>query len=248
MPIIEDEYGGLRESLLPGDARRVLRHADDEIQRGDRVVLACRVSERVQNHRGNLNDSERSLRKYVAARGATVVGVVRTVGSGQHATWVRRGAELCKEHGAKLLAESTDRLIRSARFDTEDAPDAQANDQELGYLNVMLDGVVAATVLPPDAPARNVRSFQRRRGQVEKGAKGGRPRNAVPGYKKQRRLEKLPEVLQLHAAGQSLGQIEDSTGVPKQTVREWIKKSAEGVDGFCLTPAKSKAPRTQRKR
>ncbi len=216
------KYVSPRIRIQPGKASRIIQPFS--VTPGDLIVLALRKSGRERGF--NLDDAESNLRRAVESKGGVVVEVVRHVGSGFYPFWVARAAAISKQHGATLLAESTDRFIRHPGYHSNDFADAQAREVELLELERDADGVRLMTHLHPDATPREVRSYQSKRGQREKGRMGGRPINRTPGYKKKRQQEKIGLVLWLHRRGWSIRRIaaERMVGVPKSTVSEWIQK------------------------
>ncbi|MBL7186678.1 MAG: recombinase family protein [Phycisphaerae bacterium] len=212
-----------------GKASNFIRHVD--VLRGEqphlKAVLTARVSERFQDHKGNLDGQLSRLRKFAHENGITIVGEYKWVGSG---SWKEPGdreaaADLAIPQGAVLLAESTDRFIRSVYFNTKENPSVQPTDAEYQDLRNATKGVILATVLHPDTHWKEVRSYQTKRGQQTKGNKGGRlKKKPRPGYKKERRLEQLPHVLRLRSKGASWGDISALTGVAKGTAADWVKR------------------------
>ena len=207
--------------LLHGKASNYI-NSIDEIQPGDSVVLACRVSGDPQRRAGNLADSKTDLRRVAETLGARVAHVVQRVGEGDDPFWLARAAELAERHGAKLLAETTSRFMRHLNHHSREWPSAQARDIDLRWLRFVTKGVVLVTVLHPDASWKEERAYQTRRGQRQKANRGGR---RTPGYKTRRKKKMLPVVLRLHAGGKSYAVIEQETGVPKTTVGRWLRAS-----------------------
>jgi DNA invertase Pin-like site-specific DNA recombinase len=202
----------------PGKASNLIRQAKSEIKPGDKVVLCCRVSHCTQNHNGNLRDQEARLRRCMKKVGAVVMAVCTHVGSGVDKWSVLQAATEAREHGAKLVAESTDRFIRHEDYHSSKNPDAQARETDLEDLGYLTRGVTLSTLLHPDATPARVRSFQRKRGQWAKGHKGGRPL-----AKKKRREKLLPDVLRLHVTGKSCRAIAAMLGLPRSTVHRWSR-------------------------
>jgi len=203
----------------PGDACKYIKHCEAEIKPDDKVVLVCRVS--TENQRPHLHAQELALRRWVAARGAVVVGVVHRVGRGcdddygsTHLTWLRRVALKAIAKGATIIAESTKRLIRHPGF-SERWRDAQARDTDLADLSEYTLGVPLTTLLHPNAPPAEVCGYQTKRGG------GGRPSVTRPGYKKARREELLPRVREMLAAGCSVRYIARTLTIPRRTARAW---------------------------
>ncbi len=162
--------------LRAGTASDFISHALTSIKPGDQVIIWCRVSRCAQKCNGNLTDQEKNLRQKAEKFGAIVVETATYIGSGTDPYWLALPAEKAKKLGAKLFAESTDRFIRHAGYHSNENPDAQARDCELQDLSRWTQGVVLVTDCHPDATPRNVRSYQRKRGQYAKGRKGGRPK------------------------------------------------------------------------
>jgi len=206
----------VRRRQRPGKASLFIQEFD--IQKGDKVVVAVRVSTRQQQHRQNLIDQEMFLRQQVARAGGVVVGVVAKAISGFDPWWLARAAVLAKKHNAVIVAESTDRFIRHPGYHSCRWPDAQARPGDLQDLQQVTDGVRLMTFLHPDATPEEIKSHATKRGMHTKQKMGGNP-----GYKKQRRMELLPEVIKLHRRGKSTRQIAVRIGVPQPTVFRWIQ-------------------------
>jgi hypothetical protein len=194
----------------------------DELTPADRVFLLKRVSGR--ERRANLKDQDANLREVVEPVDTIIVGQYEFVGSGFDPYWVYEAAQQAKAAGATvLLAETTDRLIRHHVFHSVRRPDAQANSRQLRELLEAADGIPLMTHLHPDAAPKEVRSYQRKRGQKYKGKKGGRPKNGTPGRLKRRRDETQRRVLWLHECGWSIRWIAAKRTIPKSTVQRWIQ-------------------------
>jgi hypothetical protein len=88
----------------------------------------------------------------------------------------------------------------------------------------LANGVTLATHLHPDASPSEVRSYQRKRGQRQKGHRGGRPRSNPPGHKKRLRsalsLRQCRRLRDQH--GYSLRKLADLFGVCAATIRQWL--------------------------
>jgi len=166
-------------------------------------------------------------------RGATVVDVAKHVVSGcanedEYHDLLDRladAAELARQHGAKLLAENTSRLIRHPCYGKK-WKDAQARELDLRELRRVTEGVVLVTHLDPDATSKQEQKYHEERGKSEKGRKGGRPAQPKAGHKKRRRDELLPVVVGWHEDGWTLGRIAKAVGLPRSTVQDWIAKYA----------------------
>ena len=171
----------VRYWLTPGRASEYIEHATEEIKPGNRVVLCCRVSGHVQEKNKNLADQEKHLRERAKRLGAEVAEVVSYQGPGAdpYPYWLVRARLLAERHGAKLLAETTDRLVRHPLYHSANHPDLQAREADLREMQRLTKGIIIATDLNPDASPEEVRSYQRKRGQEMKGNCGGRPRKRL---------------------------------------------------------------------
>lgn len=209
----------------PGNAASYITH--DGIQPGDRVVLCCRVSTRQQNHRGNLTAHERHLRAEIAARRTEVVDLVSHVGPGYDPLWVARAADIAKRHNAKLVAITTDRLVRHPDYKSTGSNyerNARANTEGLDDLKRYADGVELVTLVDPDAPLATCMGVMKKIGQQVKGRKGGRPGKNPPGYKKERRLRNQSQVYWMCAVGYPVRKIAHMLDLPESTVRRWVRR------------------------
>lgn len=215
--------GYVDKLYTPGDATKHITF--DGIQSGDRVVLYCRVSTRQQNHTGNLDAQERYLRAEMAVRGATVVEAVHHVGAGVYALLVGRAAAIAKPQKAKIVAVTTDRLVRNENFVSTGLNcqrNARATIGELHILTEAANGVELVTLVPPNASLAKCLGVQKKVGQMLKRRKGGRPKKTKPGYKKQRRDSTKPEAVRLRLEGKSIREIARILDVPASTVHRWV--------------------------
>ncbi len=213
---------------VPGKASNYITSLEELVRKRIplKAALLGRVSACMQNHKGNLNDQLVSLRQAVEAYAIPIVCEFKEVGSGW---WHERerldaAARRALDEGAVLLAESTDRFIRSIYYDSKRNPSAQPSVPEYEELRRATKGVTLVTILHPDTPWKEVRSYQSKRGQQTKGNKGGRPKINKAGYKKKSRLEKLSRVLRLRKKSASWGDINALTGVAKTTASDWVRK------------------------
>lgn len=215
----------IRARLLPGQASKYIRHAATEIRPGDKVVLACRESGRAQ--RENMPRQIAAMRAAARALGATVVDVAKHIGSGIEPYWLARAARIARANDAKILAESTDRLIRHPGYHSEDWFEARARDCDLDELAFVTEDVVLATLVAPDAPAAEVRAYQSKRGSVATGR-----RTTRPGQLRQRRAALLPRVIEMWQEDHSIRQIADTLNLPEATTRRWCAIFCSG--GNCV--------------
>jgi DNA invertase Pin-like site-specific DNA recombinase len=194
------------------------------------VVLYLRVSSRSQKQ--NLPHQIARLRAEVEKRGCWVVDVFREIVPGWEdmygEKWGRqafeRAIQRAKELNAVVVAESVSRFRRS--FD----PTWRKGDQqpplsvaEIEALMAEAEGVRLATLVPPDSPLEEVRSYETKRGQGGKNRRGGRPAKVNEVSKKAKRHLLKPKAKALHSEGYSYRWIGIKLGAPWSTVRDWIK-------------------------
>lgn len=213
----------------PGKASEHLFHLPALIMayRILKVVIYCRVSSLEQYRSGNLDDQLSNVRRTLERLGVTVVGVFREIATSyelEHPSdrpALVAAVECAKQHGAIVVAESTSRYLRSAAFD-KFHQDALPTVVHFERLKRLTNAAALATLVHPDA--EDERSYQTKRGQTEKGRKGGRPQRKPPGYKKQQKLDLLPEVLGLHGQGASCREISREVGITPMTASRWIRQ------------------------
>lgn len=164
---------------------------------GTRVILVSRVSTGPQDRNNNPQDQEAKLWKIADKRRWKVVGTFDHCGPGANPEWLAEAAAHARSRKAVLFGESTDRFIRPRGFSPSKAPNEQATGADLKRLLQVSGNVPLATYLHPDATPKEVQSYQKRRGQQQKGRKGGRPRKQKAGHKKQERLRRMSDVLEL---------------------------------------------------
>ena len=214
----------IENKVTPGDASKYISY--DCIKSGDKVVLYCRVSTRQQNHSGNLIAQEAYLRAQITSKGAIVVNAVHFVGSGFFPLHLAYAATLAKQCGAKIVALTTDRLIRNNFYKSTGSNlerNARANLEGLETLKQCAQGIELVTLLHPNASLNECLGLQKKIGQEVKGRKGGRPKKNSPGYKKVRRNENLQIVRRLRIEGVGIREIARRLGLPEATVRYWVR-------------------------
>lgn len=208
------------DAFEPADPALYFRPIDD-LQCGDAVILCARVSTPGQKASGNLDHQVQLLRLAAAERGAIVVDEFAYVWPGSDFSWLLPAIKKARECGAKLLAASLSRFIRSEEYHPARARSAQPSQQQLEELRELSEGVELITVLSPTATPTDERIFETNRGQKAKGKRGGRPAKNSPGYKIRRRLRFQLLVRKLRTEGDSWSEIVRRTGLPKTTIRDW---------------------------
>lgn len=212
----------------PGLACRWL-HALDELPPSRAVILA-RVSSWTQAFNDNLAPQLDFIRQRCLARGFEAIAIYSEVGAGWRSGReldrgrLRAAIEVARERGAIVVAESTDRFIRSVDYDPQTCPWAWPTEFDFGLLAELAKGVTLATALHPNTPWREVRGHQSRRGQAGKDQKGGRPRITRAGDLKRRRQRWFDAVRELDQMGWCLDDLEGFTNVPRSTLHRWIRE------------------------
>jgi hypothetical protein len=98
-------------------------------------------------------------------------------------------------------------------------------------------GVPLLTLVPPDATPGQERSAHIHRGRKAKDRKGGRPpkRDRAPGWRKRRKSEWLPMVLDRHRGGASSRDIaaevtaQSGVRIAHASISRWIREAAKGA-------------------
>jgi hypothetical protein len=165
----------------------------------------------------------------VKAKGAVIIGVFDRVGSGFDPAWLIRPAALARQHGARLVAESTSRFIRNRLYHSRKNWKAQATEPELEDLARWTRGVVLVTALDPDASPEQERDYESNR-------RGGKDRGGETPLNRDQFRERdwLPLALNLAAAGMHLRpialKIEEKFGdaPTPQAIGKWLKRLRRG--------------------
>lgn len=213
----------------PALASNYFHHLSEYIRQHPnlKVVIYCRVSACMQQYNDNPKNHERVLRRKHKKLNFPIIGCYHEVSSG----WVlddRRTAfieavQKAKETNAVIVTTSSDRYLRNRDYKTT-TPDILPTKDEYEQLKKLTGDVPLLTLLHPDMPPMEVRSYQSKWGQKTKRNKGGRPRKKISGYKKLERVEKLPTVLRLHKKGWKVSKIAFKTGLKQDRIRAWIDK------------------------
>ncbi len=197
----------------------------DEIKPGTKVWLWCRVSSGLQDANGNNADQEVELLTAVEGLGGIVVGVTAHAGKVSEAE-----AQLCKvanmasRSDAVLLAESTSRFVRHPNYHPKLRPHLVAGANILRDLCWVCGDVTLVTMLDPDAKWQDERAHQSKRGQLQKGNRGGRPTKPIPGYKKRCQGLMLSKVFWLSKTGFSVRDIAAMLKQHTTQIQRWRNK------------------------
>jgi len=228
----------LRERYLPDSkpakASKYLHHFKKYHKKHPNMqaLIYTRDSTGAQAYRRNLDTHKKVLRREHKKMKIPILGCYPEVSSGwilnddrwalvkavkKARKYIRKGKPVV------IVTTSSDRFLRNEYF-TTNGPDVLPTKAEFEKLKKLTRNVPLVTLLHPDMPPMEVRSWQTKWGQKTKGNKGGRPKVNKPGYKKKQRLEKLPRVLRLRKKGASWRDINALTGVAKTTATDWVRK------------------------
>lgn len=199
-----------------------IRHIDEVVKHGTRVVLWCRVSSRLQNANKNNADQEAELREAVEKRGGTVVDTVPHEGRVVDAdAELYQAANLAARKGAVLLAESTSRFARHPHYLPKVRPHLTPTATGLRDLRWVCGEVSLVTLHAPDITYKEERGHQTKRGQRRKGKPGGRPTKKTPGYKKRQGHIDRSKVFWLWMLGFSVRRIGSLLGKHPNQIQRW---------------------------
>lgn len=198
----------------------------DQLTTKTNVVLHCRSSREQQKYKGNLDDQVKSCTDEIVRRKLPIYFTQAVVCSGwKPEEYIPSIVQKAKECNGVIVAETIDRLMRPMDYHSVTNPEAFLNDWMLGKLEKLLDGVPTFTLQNPNATPGENRSQQTKRGQKEKGNKGGRPMR-----RDNFRKVWIPWILDLHESGLSIREIQKQLEfmsqelIPIPTIHRWLKK------------------------
>ena len=122
--------------------------------------------------------------------------------------------------------EDYDRLVRPVGYDPTRNNRVLPTEHELTTFLEMLHGVSVACITAPNKDRfgkGGQRSAETKRGQEQKGRKGGRPRKRRTGCKLEIRRIKKPQAIYLRSDGKSIRRISYELNVPKSTIHNWLR-------------------------
>jgi hypothetical protein len=226
-------------------ASSIIRHLDNLLHENNELLAVryMRTSTSEQRKYGNLRNRHRWLRSELKRRkvkGNTAFSEVADSRSLQN-RWQLIGAIdearlLQMENPRATVAVVTDtrnRFLRGRFFNGQAHTDPPSADQ-LEVLKKLARGVILATVVHPDTPFHQVRSYETNvptRVGEKAGRKVGRPKLRVQvkedleWTKRDIRREKTAVAVQLLNENLSQREIAKQLGVPESTVRYWLKKA-----------------------
>ena len=188
------------------------------------LIVVGRVSTPDQARDGNLNRQTRYLRQFahhelhrpIIAQ-FTYVGSARRV---ENRPDIRKAVALARLTGADILMLTRNRLLRN--WDGRIDRDAEPDEEQWNKMNRLLRGVRVLTVLPPDAPPKEVRRFETKMS----------PLVGRPTLKSKRREKLKPEALALREKGWSVRRIASHLHTPRSTVQDWVAERRPGASGM----------------
>lgn len=208
--------------IRPGNLAEYFHHWLDACLPGDAVILTCRVSGRLQDHRGNNQDQATRLRIECAKRRIEVAGVVMHVGPGWHPEWLARAVELAKRSGVtKLLARSTNRYLRHESY-SKAAWQLQPTDHELRLLKAITGDLTLCTFLDPCATAADERKLE---------SEWGLWANASTLRPSVRKRLLINDARELRDVGWPLRRIARELNVPPMTISDWLRSTGKHLYG-----------------
>jgi DNA invertase Pin-like site-specific DNA recombinase len=190
-----------------------------------RVVIYVRVSTRQQDHKNNLDSQIQKLKNAVAASKGIVVKIVTYIGSGFDPWKVGYAAEIARKHNAIIVAESTDRLIRSPNYHSVTNPNARARTFDLESLAEATRGISLMTLHHPDESLKKVRSAQ-----IFRGIKNKRSTTTKPGDRARIRVEWEAKLAELNKEGMGYKRLrkllhsETGVWIGLTTIGRWVKE------------------------
>ena len=227
----ENVLGRIGLKSKPAKASDYLHHLTDyhEQHPNMQAIIYCRESACMQNYYKNDKNHKRVLRKKFKKLNIPIVSCFYEVCSGKKLNEEREGlinaiqkARECSN--AVIVTTSADRFLRHKDFHSVKNPDILPTVADFEKLRELTSDIPLLTLLDPDMPPREVRSYQTRWGQKTKRSKGGRPRTKVSGYKKKLRLQKLNRVIRLYKKGKKISVISFKTGIKRSAINDWIVK------------------------
>jgi len=198
-------------------------HRISEMPAGSFCVIFARVSSPSQKDHLEL---QLSACKAAAERhGFICVGMFSVIGpaNGPDARRVlKKAAAMAKQHGGFVLAESTSRFVRSAKFNPSTNRDAVPSIGEFEDLKRDVSGVLLVTVHDADLSPEVEHALETKRGMMPLDKRGGRPQRRH--YKgKVERLKDVPKAIEYWKDYMSLGDIAKALSRKKSTIQSWAE-------------------------
>lgn len=218
--------GKASDVLSPDDFDSYLKKHPDI-----RIILYGRDSTRQQYHKHNLDVLKKVLRGAVRKRGKSVIASFWAITSGwaivDNRAKLLAAIKLAKQQNKPtiVLTTAANRYLRHEYYKSTNP--LLPTTTEWNILKGWAGDIPLVTLLPPDMSESKVLSQCIKWGMKIKNRKGGRKKKAQAGYKKQIRIEKLPQVLKLYYHGSSLYAISKQVDVAWSTIKDWIVKYAK---------------------
>lgn len=201
------------------------------------IVLYDRVSTPMQKK--NLEAREAVLRAKCARYGLIVIAYFAEVANGKsdrlfERDKLREAATFALENEAILVFPCVNRLVRTAGEFDDPLTDDDMRPLKTFFMNMGMNRDHLAFLVPPGTPAEEVNGLLKEWGQAGKGNKGGRPKKAHPGKKKEFREKYLPIVKEMWESGHTIDGIveklllERGTKAKRSTIGDWVKSFQKG--------------------
>jgi len=236
---------GQHESVEQPKASTVIRHLDDLPQSKKKLlaIVYMRESSFEQRRKKNLRNRRAFLCLQLRQRNVELLAIHTEVACGKFLDGKSRPAlveaiEAARrarvEHPAAQVFVATDarnRFVRGPNYNGTPSTDPPSSPQ-LQQLDSMAREVVLVTLLHPDAPFGEVKSYETKipdKLGSRSGKRVGRPRRdgqPKPGGKKEKRLRDMPKALLLFARGYSKRKIAKRLKVSEATIRNWLKSAS----------------------
>jgi len=196
-----------------------------------RAICYMRASTWRQREGGNLDRRMQHLRQALRQKNIPIVAEYTECFSGRKLDRrlklkkaIRHARHLIRQGKmVAIVSDCRNRFLRGTFYDRTPSTEKPLADQ-WRKLKKMANGVQLATLIEPDKPFNQVRTFEMCVAE-QAGRHIGRPKNKIkptPGAKKQKREQLRPLVLELWQNGISVRVIAKQLGLPKSTVGDWL--------------------------
>lgn len=202
-----------------------------------KAVLYMRESTWRQQQGGNLKNRLDELRRRIRNYGIQVLDEFTEVISGRNlddrsglvdAIEATREFQKCfPDDTTVLVTDTRNRFIRGLQYNGQASTD-EILPIQWADLAKMAQGVMLATVIPPDASFKRVKQYE-----IEPARQAGKPfgrpkgsckrKRCKPGAMLRRRERLLPQVHRLHDRGESQRSIAKKLKVSNSTISDWLK-------------------------
>ena len=215
----------------------IIWHLDDLLREklNLKAVVYMRASSWRQRQRKNLQNRQNALIEKLMEMGISIVEEFQEVASGRQ---LKDRPELKKaimdarrfqaqnpDAIVELVSDTRNRFLRGENYNGQNSTDPPY-DWQWDELKALAGDALLATLLPPDAPLKDVRAYETKIAG-ESGKQLGRPpkkEKSKPGVMKERRERLRPRAQKLLRRGKSKRGIARRLRVPLSTVWGWLKQ------------------------